>query len=187
MSPARRDDVPDRSGWPAWATERVAVVDPDPAWAPRAANLIDDLRALLSAWLDGEIEHVGSTSVPGLPAKPTIDLMAPVGSLTEAEDATGPLEAAGWHLVPPHLDGRPWRRMYVLPDGSRRVAHLHLVERSHPRWADTLRFRDALRGDRSLATRYAEAKRAAARAHPDDREAYTSAKADFVREVLAEH
>jgi GrpB-like predicted nucleotidyltransferase (UPF0157 family) len=175
-----------RADWPAWATEPISVVEPDPAWADRAAGLTSGLRGLLAPWLDGEIEHVGSTAVPALAAKPTIDLIAPVRSLEESAAATPLLEEAGWHLVPPHLDERPWRRLHLLPDGSRRVAHLHIVERSHPRWAETIRFRDALRAEPDLAARYAELKRAAARDHRGDREAYTEAKADFVHQTLTQ-
>lgn len=173
-------------GWPAWATEKVEVVDWEPSWSQRASELISDLSHGLTRWLVGPMEHVGSTAVPGLAAKPVIDLMAPVGSLIDAADADDVLTEAGWHLVPPELDERPWRRMYVLPNGDRRVAHLHLLESEHPRWGEALLFRDRLRQDRQLAQRYAHVKRLAARANPDDREAYTKAKSDFVEEVVVQ-
>jgi GrpB-like predicted nucleotidyltransferase (UPF0157 family) len=174
------------SDWPTWATERVIIVPWDPAWSSRAHELAADLGPRLGRWLDGRIEHVGSTAVPGLSAKPVIDLIAPVGSLDASAEADQALMEAGWHLVPPDLDLRPWRRMYVLPEGDRRIAHLHLVERTHPRWRDTLLFRDVLRRRPDLAEAYSRLKVRAAGAHGHDREAYTQAKATFVDGVLRE-
>jgi GrpB-like predicted nucleotidyltransferase (UPF0157 family) len=170
--------------WPAWATERVEIVEPDSAWPRRASELIADVARRLDPWLDGEVEHVGSTAVPGLPAKPVLDLMAPVRSLAESAEAEPTLVRADWHLVPGELDGRPWRRLYVLPAGARRVAHLHLVEPAHPRWREVLWFRDHLRRNPVLAAEYARVKRVAAGQHAEDREAYTRAKSAFVRAVL---
>jgi GrpB-like predicted nucleotidyltransferase (UPF0157 family) len=170
--------------WPACATEPIAVVPPDPTWQSQAADLIVSLRPLLEPWLDGDIEHVGSTAVPGLAAKPVLDLLAPVTALEECDAAVEPLADAGWELVPPELDGRPWRRLYVLPDGARRVAHLHLVERAHEHWHATVTFRDRLRQHPELVAEYAELKRRLAEASTDDREAYTDGKTDFVRRVV---
>lgn len=95
------------------------------------------------------------------------------------------LADAGWQLVPPDLDGRPWRRFYVLAAGRRRLAHLHLVEPTSPRWREAIRFRDTLRTHPMLAAAYGEVKHAAAEAHPDDRERYTAEKADFIEKVLS--
>lgn len=170
--------------WPAWATQEVEISEPDPAWEWQAAELRTDLDRRLARWLDGHLEHVGSTAVPGLAAKPVIDLMAPVHSLVDSERADDVLAEAGWHLVPPELDQRPWRRMHVLPDGDRRFAHLHLVEPTHPKWRDVLLFRDRLRLHPELAAQYMRIKRLAAQAHPDDREAYTAAKSAFVHQVI---
>lgn len=170
--------------WPAWATAPIEVVDPDPDWAEQGARLAQAMGDLLASWLVGPVEHVGSTAVPGLPAKPIIDLLAPVRSLDDARAASRGLRVAGWSLVPPDLDGRPWRRLYVLPDGDRRLAHLHLVASDHPRVARTVLFRDRLRADPDLAEAYGRLKRDAAAAHRDDREAYTRAKTAFIDEVV---
>jgi GrpB-like predicted nucleotidyltransferase (UPF0157 family) len=89
--------------------------------------------------------------------------------------------------VPPELDRRPWRRFFVKPDesGQHRVAHLHLIQAGHPRWAEQLAFRDALRRDGRLARQYEDLKRLLAARHGGDREAYTAAKAAFVANALA--
>lgn len=170
--------------WPAWATQGVEISEPDPAWEWQAAELRADLERRLVHWIDGHVEHVGSTAVPGLAAKPVIDLLAPVNSLVDSERADDVLAEAGWHLVPPELDQRPWRRMYVLTEGDRRLAHLHLVEPTHPQWRDVLLFRDQLRLHPELAADYERIKRLAAQAHPNDREAYTAAKSAFVHQVI---
>jgi GrpB-like predicted nucleotidyltransferase (UPF0157 family) len=125
--------------------------------------------------------------VPGLAAKPVIDLMASAGDpdavVVQAGDR---LAADGWCYVPPDLDGRPWRRFFVKPDpaGQRRIAHLHVIRAGHPRWAQQIAFRDALRRDDELAGRYADLKLRLAARHADDREAYTDAKAKFIADAL---
>ncbi|MFC3995386.1 GrpB family protein [Nocardiopsis sediminis] len=172
---------------PAWAYERVELSTPDPRWAGAARLEAERLAHLLAPWLAGGVEHIGSTAVPGLAAKPVIDLMAAVTGIDEAAREAGDRRAAdGWHHVPPPLDGRPWRRFYVKPDesGLRRRAHLHILEQGHPRWADQLAFRDALRADPGLRRAYTELKRRLAREHPDDRERYTDAKSAFVALAL---
>jgi GrpB-like predicted nucleotidyltransferase (UPF0157 family) len=170
--------------WPAWATEKVAISGWDATWPRRAAELISGVEPLLAPWLAGRVEHVGSTAVPGLAAKPVIDLMAPLRSLVGSERADAVLAEAGWELVPPELDQRPWRRLHVLAEGDRRVAHLQLVDVDPHRWRQTLGFRDELRQRPDLAAEYERVKRLAARDHEDDREAYTDAKAAFVRRVV---
>jgi GrpB-like predicted nucleotidyltransferase (UPF0157 family) len=173
--------------WPAWATQPVEIVEPDPNWPGLASQLIVDLRVRLAPWLGGEVEHVGSTAVPNLPAKPILDLMAPIRSLDRAAESDTTLAEAGWELVPPELDQRRWRRFHVLPDGDRRFAHLQLVERTHPMTVEVLAFRDALRADAAAAAEYATLKRRLAATSADDREAYTRAKSTFVRSILDDH
>jgi GrpB-like predicted nucleotidyltransferase (UPF0157 family) len=97
------------------------------------------------------------------------------------------LAGDGWSYVPPELDQRDWRRFFVKPDaeGQRRVAHLHVIPAGHPRWAQQIAFRDALRGDDRLARAYEDVKWRASAQHHDDREAYGSAKTQFITEVLA--
>jgi GrpB-like predicted nucleotidyltransferase (UPF0157 family) len=173
---------------PAWAYEKTRICAPDPAWPALAQAQIAALTTTLGPWLVDGVEHVGSTSVPGLAAKPVVDLMASVDDLDRAVTGAGEqLAADGWCYVPPELDLWPWRRFFVLPDasGEYRCAHLHILPAGHARWTEQLAFRDALRADPTLVARYAELKHALAAQHGADREAYTEAKTEFVREVLA--
>jgi GrpB-like predicted nucleotidyltransferase (UPF0157 family) len=167
-----------------WADEPVRLVEPDPELVIEADLLRREVDALLRDRLARPVEHVGSTAVPGLASKATVDLLAPVHDLDAADAAAPLLAAAGWELVPPELDRRPWRRFHVLPDGDRRRAHLHLVAADHPRVDELIRFRDHLRADRRTAAAYGALKHRLAREHVLDREAYTRAKAGFVDEVL---
>ena len=174
---------------PAWAHERVEGRAHDPLWIVRGAAECGRLADLLAPWLVDGVEHIGSTAVPGLAAKPIVDVMASVADLdVVVAQASGLLAADGWSYVRPELDRRAWRRFFVKPDasGERRSAHLHLVQAGHARWGDQIRFRDALRNDVRLAQAYEDLKRRLAAQSGHDREAYTAGKAAFVAGVLAE-
>ncbi len=122
--------------------------------------------------------------MPGLDAKPVLDLQAPVLDLECAEEVAQVLGPHGWHYVPPQLDGRQWRRFFVHVIADRRTRHLHLLLPGSIRWNDQLAFRDALRADTKLAARYGQLKRTLAAKHSGGREAYTEGKANLVRAVL---
>lgn len=102
-----------------WEHESVVVADYDPAWAVRAAAEIERLTVALDPWLTHGVHHVGSTSVPGLAAKPILDFVAGVGDIDGAQGA--PL-AADWRFVPIDRDGNPWRRLFVKVEGDHRFA-----------------------------------------------------------------
>lgn len=129
------------------------------------------------------IEHMGSTAVPGLAAKPVIDILAGVESMAAARALVGPLCANGYTTSAEFnaaLADRQWLMRWA---NGHRTHHLHLVVHGGAVWAQRLRFRDALRGDAALAARYAALKAGLAAQYPKDREAYTEAKAVFVRSV----
>jgi len=133
--------------WPSWATERVEVHPPDDAWRRSGEQECQRLDATLGGLLVAPVEHVGSTAVLGLSAKPILDLQAAVADLDCASGIAAVLAPVGWHYVPPELDARPWRRFLVKVEEGHRIAHLHLMSLSHPRWRQQLAFRDALRAD----------------------------------------
>ncbi len=170
--------------WPVWATARVEVQPADPMWQRLGERLREELNVALAEWVAAPVEHVGSTAVPGLPAKPVLDLQAAVSDLGCAPAVAELLAGNGWHLVPPELDARPWRRFLVQVAGEVRVAHLHLMTVGSERWVEQLAFRDALRAEPVLRQRYAALKQDLAADHADDREAYTAGKADFIRAAL---
>jgi len=173
---------------PAWAYEKAEVLPHDPRLAQRARTERGRLARSLAPWLVDGVEHVGSTAVPGLAAKPVIDLMASVADPDVVVAQAGErLAADGWCYVPPELDsGGLWRRFFVKPDASglRRAAHLHVIRAGHPRWAEQIAFRDALRRDEGLARSYEDLKRRLAARYAGDREAYTGAKSQFVADAV---
>jgi GrpB-like predicted nucleotidyltransferase (UPF0157 family) len=170
---------------PEWAFERITVIDPDPGWAGQAAELSEQLGGLLARWLTTEVHHVGSTAVPGLAAKPVLDLMAGVTDLDQAPAIAAVLADHAWHHVPPKLDEHDYRRFFVHVVDGHRHAHLHLMRPDTGHWRRHLEFRDRLRVDPALRGAYAGLKRRLAAEHADDREAYTEAKSAFITSAIA--
>jgi len=162
--------------WPDWATETIEIQPPDAAWRRRGERERGRLEAQLGRWLVAGVEHVGSTAVPGLAAKPILDLQAAVADLRCAPSIAAVLGPEHWHYVDPDLDARPWRRFFIKASDGHRVAHLHVMTLGSARWSEQLAFRDALRADRRLVESYAAMKVALAAQHADDREAYSAAK-----------
>lgn len=160
----------------------IEVMPPDPAWPAAFEAERAVLAAVLAPWLSGGIHHIGSTSVPGLAAKPILDMLAGVADLDEASQAVGPLEALGYV----HAPHRPRALWFFKPTRSEQTHALHLTERGSDLWVERLTFRDSLRSNPARAQEYADLKRGLAAQHPDDLSAYTQAKRSFVARVLAD-
>jgi GrpB-like predicted nucleotidyltransferase (UPF0157 family) len=161
----------------------VEIVGYDADWPDRFAEQRPVVEALLGPWLCGPVEHIGSTAVPGLRAKPVIDMLAPVASLASAHAAVPVLVEAGW-LFWPEDPCRHYRLWFLRPRPEARTHHLQVMEGGQPHAVALMAFRDALRADAVLRNQYAGLKDQLARQHPGNRNAYTNAKARFVRNVL---
>jgi GrpB-like predicted nucleotidyltransferase (UPF0157 family) len=159
----------------------VEIVPYDPAWPARFESERALLEPLVAAWLDGGVHHVGSTAVPGLAAKPIVDIMAGVRDLDQARAAIPVLEAESYCYFP----YREYFHWFCKPSEAHREFHLILIEPTHPQWRARLAFRDRLRTHPETAAEYEALKRRLADEHHADREAYTDAKADFVERVVA--
>jgi GrpB-like predicted nucleotidyltransferase (UPF0157 family) len=169
----------------AWITEPIRVVEYDPRWTARAHALQERLTARLDPWLTDKIEHVGSTAVPNLSAKPVIDLMAPVSSLDAAPAVEAALAPDLWHWLAPAMDSlSAERRIFVQVVDGQRGAHLHLAISGGTYWHEILLFRDRLREDSELANQYAALKLQLAVDVPS-RDAYTVGKSAFIAGVIA--
>lgn len=153
----------------------------DPAWPSLFERERKILERTLERWLGGPIEHIGSTAVPGLLAKPVIDIMAAVATLDGSRPAISVLLGRGWVYFPYRAEVMHW---FCKPSPAFRTHHLHLVPFRSPLWEDRLIFRDYLRRDSVVAAEYAQLKRVLAERYELDREAYTDAKGPFVRRVL---
>ncbi|HUE88389.1 MAG TPA: GrpB family protein [Vicinamibacterales bacterium] len=139
------------------------------------------LESVLQPWLVGPIEHIGSTAVPGLIAKPVIDIMAGVRDLEAALPSRDAAATLGYLYFPYRPREMHW---FCKPSPTQRTHHLHLVPVDSPLWRERLVFRDYLRESPETAARYAELKRDLAARYEFDREAYTDGKSDFVNAAL---
>ncbi len=165
--------------------EPIAVLPYDPEWQ----RCFDDERALLervlAPWLKDGIHHVGSTAIPGIAAKPYIDMIAGVRDFEEARASFEPLRLEAY-VYEPHRPGiahhfsRPARGL------SGTKYNLHLTEPGSDLWRERLAFRDSLRNDSVLAAEYEALKLRLAEEHPNDIATYTNGKRDFVIRVLAD-
>lgn len=162
------------------------VVSPYSAeWARCFAGVADELYSVFAP-LPVAVEHIGSTSVPGLAAKPVIDVLLGAGSLGDIESRIPALGERGYSYVPKYEHELPQRRYFVKSSTTPFRIHLHAVERGTRLWQEHLAFRDALRADASLCAQYQSLKLRLAEEFAADKSAYTSAKGPFIRAVLAD-
>lgn len=153
----------------------VEIVAYNPAW-PSVFEAERNRLALLLA--DVDIHHFGSTAVPGLAAKPVIDMISLVPDLDALIDT---LTAEAGYQFPKAFNATlTHRRFLCYPSAAHRTHHLHLVD-DREELDRRLHFRDRLRADPALAAEYEALKRTLAECHRNDREAYTDAKAAFVK------
>jgi GrpB-like predicted nucleotidyltransferase (UPF0157 family) len=172
--------------------DRVEVVPYDPAWPALFEEERRHLLACLPQELILRIEHFGSTSVPGLAAKPVIDLLIEVRSLDEVRRRVAPvLEAQGYDYFwrPTHGDDTPpWYAWFIKRDAAGdRTHHLHMIG-TGPEFSghrDRLLFRDYLIARPDLAEEYGRLKRSLSGSEPD-RVAYTRAKGEFIERLTGE-
>jgi GrpB-like predicted nucleotidyltransferase (UPF0157 family) len=155
---------------------RIELVEHDPSWV----ELFEGERAKLYGVFDGRvvgIEHIGSTSVPELCAKPIVDVLVGLRELELGDEDIAAMRDLGYEYLGEY--GRPGRLFFRKEP---RTHHVHVVEHGGQHWDRQLTFRDALRTDAEERRRYDEFKRRlAAEGHP--REVYTELKTPFIREV----
>jgi GrpB-like predicted nucleotidyltransferase (UPF0157 family) len=160
----------------------IVVLPYDPDWPRRFEAERALLADVLAPWLEGGVHHVGSTAIPGISAKPIVDMMAGVGDLDEARAAYEPLGQVGY-VDAPH---RPAvAHHFAKPSQESAEFGLHLTEPGSDLWRERLAFRDALRADPRLAAEYEALKVRLAREHDADVAAYTAGKRAFVGRILA--
>jgi len=161
------------------------VVDHQPEWIDR----FREERARLAEVFAGvpvTIEHVGSTAVLGLAAKPIVDICVGLESLEHAEARVRALATLGYEYVPEYEAVVPDRRYFRRPVRRPRTHHVHCVVRGGEFWERHLRFRDHLRKDPATAAEYGALKKKLAARFAHDRPAYTEGKTPFIERVLEE-
>jgi len=129
-----------------------------------------------------DIRHVGSTSIPGLPAKPILYILAAVKTLADVEAFTEDLNKIGYEDKGD--GGVPGRRFFVKGTEAKRTHHLNFCEMNSFFWKSHLAFCDYLERHPEIASKYSELKRRLADRFPNNRGAYTAGKEEFVRSIL---
>lgn len=164
--------------------DEIVITEYDPNWVLLFEQESAQIRAVLDGALITRIEHFGSTAVPGLAAKPIIDLLVGVRSLAEARQVAIPqLERLGYGYW---FENPNSQRMFFvkgLSANSSRTHHIHMVEPNSVLW-ERLLFRDYLRQHSDEAARYAQLKYYLAQRFSNDREAYTTSKAEYIGSVM---
>jgi GrpB-like predicted nucleotidyltransferase (UPF0157 family) len=159
----------------------IIVVPYDPRWPELFEEERIRIEQAIGPWTM-EIEHVGSTAVPGLAAKPVLDIMVGVRSLEDSPVLVEWLSGIGYRYLPELERVFPSRRYFQKLREGRRTHQIHLVERSNSEWWERhVPFRDYLREHPEAAEQYAHLKHELSGRFREDREAYTRAKTEFIR------
>jgi GrpB-like predicted nucleotidyltransferase (UPF0157 family) len=169
------------------ASSRPVILVPyDPEWPRAFAGLHDEIVGACGDLL-ANVEHIGSTSVPGLAAKPVIDVMPGLNRFEDGPRCADLLGPLGYRYRAEN--GIPGRHYFQKDDPrtGERVANVHMYEVGHDEWIAHLAFRDVLRAHKEWRDRYAVLKAALAVRYPNDVEAYAEAKTAFVQEAVARH
>jgi GrpB-like predicted nucleotidyltransferase (UPF0157 family) len=162
------------------SSERIAVelVSPVTAWAETARAESARLSSAIGPTLI-TIHHIGSTSIPGIKAKPTVDLLPLVASLEALDEREAQVKALGYDWMGEF--GLPGRRFLRLSRDGKRLFNVHCYEDGNPEITRHLAFRDYLRAHPETAKEYETEKVRAAALHPDDVLAYNDAKNDWIK------
>ncbi len=161
---------------------KIIIEQYNPLWREMFEQEKTQLNTLLAHNVVGAIEHVGSTAVEGLAAKPIIDIMVGISDLASTKHLIPALEHLHYCYYPYKTEVMHW---FCKPSPEHRTHHLHLVPFESPLWHERICFRDALREQPYLVQQYQQLKYQLAQRFADDREAYTQHKWPFIAQVLA--
>jgi len=161
----------------SWSDEPVHIAHYDATWPERFERERAMLQEAIGEWVAGGVHHIGSTSVPGLDAKPIIDILVGVGDLELPPECFARLAALDYVHAPYRIGEMHW---FAKPDPLHRTHHLHLVAVDSPRFGDSLLFRDQLRARPEVARDYVALKHHLAEVFKHDRDSYTQAKGEFI-------
>ncbi len=163
----------------------IEVLDYDPRWPDLFEEECTHLRGVFGP-MAVAIEHIGSTSVAGLAAKPIIDLLVGVQSLVDAKAiCIEPLRALGYRHITAYEAWLPAELFFRKGMRGPWTHHLHVMEPSNPRWRELILFRDYLRAHPETASAYGSLKKSLALVFKDNIEGFRNAKHSFVVDVIA--
>lgn len=162
----------------------VRLEEHNPEWA----DLFEQEKKLLQKTFGDRIitiEHIGSTAIPGIPAKPIIDINVAIPSLDDIDDFVTKLQELGYEYIPERRF--PDRQFFPKGPSEKRTHHLNLVEIiSETGWKNQLLFRDYLRTHANVRDEYATLKRELATKYAENRDEYTERKSNFVMRIIEE-
>lgn len=161
---------------------KVTLVEYDPEWL----GVFERERGLLLRVLGeavAEIEHIGSTAVPGLVSKPIIDIMVGLYDFSMADSLAPKIVNMGYTYFPEFEDVMPNRRFFKKLSNGNATHHIHMVEMGSEFWQNHLLFRDYLRGNPDVAEEYALLKKELAKQNWKDSNDFAEAKTEFIRKV----
>ncbi len=168
---------------PLQRSDAIHIEDYNPSWPWLFERQRATVTEAFREDLVRPVEHIGSTSVPGLAAKPIIDMLAVVHSCADLGSALRRLSERAWVLAPEPGDDAARKYSACYPTVQHRTHHLHIVEPDWG-WEDLFLFRDYLRVSPTAAVEYADLKRRLAAVDDRDRPRYRSAKAPFIASTL---
>ncbi|WP_179137836.1 GrpB family protein [Candidatus Entotheonella palauensis] len=161
---------------------RVEVVEHHPGWADLADSACQDIQHAAGG-LIASLQHVGSTAVPDLPAKPILDIAAGVCTPEAIPELLELMPAIGYLYCGD--DGSEGGHLFVKESSPDvRTIHVHVVEHNGTQWRNYLLFRNLLRQDPDIRQQYAELKQELGKQFHNDRKSYTASKHDFIRGIL---
>ena len=158
---------------------KVILAEYDENWAVEFENERNAIQRAITDYKIG-IEHVGSTSVESLCAKPIIDILIGIERFNDGFECVTDLEAIGYESK--GENGVPGRHFFA--KGNPRTHHIHMVEMNSNFWNEHLLFRNYLRNNSEARIQYSELKKELALKYENDREKYTSSKAEFIKEII---
>jgi len=177
--PYRESEVAMKLGLPS---SQVELVPYTPQWDRLFREEAARLKSVLGSYVV-DIQHIGSTAIPGIMAKPILDIAVALKHISDVEKCIAPLEALGYEYKGEQAEIKGWH-FFTKGKGDVKTHHLHMVEHSSDFWVTRLLFRDYLRERRDLAEAYVRLKQDLAQQFHDARKAYTDGKADFIQLVV---
>ena len=161
---------------------KIIIEDYNPNWK----TLFESERLLLVEAIkeeDVEIEHIGSTSVDGLGAKPIIDIMIGLKDFSTANNHISSFESLGYHYISKYEEVMPYRRFFTKALNGKRTHHIHMVQLGTEFWSRHLSFRDHLRTDKMDRDNYFELKKDLSKREWESGNEYAGAKSEFIKGI----
>jgi GrpB-like predicted nucleotidyltransferase (UPF0157 family) len=161
-------------------TRKVEVVSHNPAWVVLFQTEADALAIVFGDQLVA-IHHIGSTAIPGIGAKPILDILVEVWDIQKVDGLNHDMEKLGYQ--PRGEYGIPGRRYFVKKSGEVHTHHVHTFQSDNPQVERHLNFRDYLVIHLQDALAYSQLKEDLARQYPEDMDGYVAGKNDFIQNI----